>query len=175
MKARKQSPAQAGFTLIELLVVIAIIAVLIAMRAPMHRVNRTADLMMLDPQLRSLGTQIRDFNRTVESNAEAFLLNVGDLAADATDPDTTQVDLGPLQSFCSADTQLSDLQGQVDAMLSGDTRSGNGISGGGLVQTARRALLTEAKDGLAHELPAVQKLGNLLRKKGGDVCPATIE
>ena len=122
MKTRLKFRAQEGFTLIELLVVIAtIIGILIGLLLPaVQRVNRAANRMAEFPRLEALATQIQRFNQAAESNAQAFILSVATVAEAANDSETTTVNLDSLQSFCTADTTLIDLQGQVNALLAAE-------------------------------------------------------
>jgi hypothetical protein len=88
-------------------------------------------------------------------------------ARGANDSDTATVKLDSLQSFCTADTKLMNLQNQVNALLAAEDGASEDRS------SEAQRLLTETKNALAGELPAVQKLADLLRTKGGVLCAST--
>jgi prepilin-type N-terminal cleavage/methylation domain-containing protein len=174
MKARRQFRNQAGFTLIELLVVISIIGILVGLVLPtVHRVEKAATSMAGYPRLEGLATQIHRFNQAAESNAQAFITSLATDAETANDSDTAGVNLGALTYFCDADTNLIGLQNQVNGLLgakggTADLRSFRDES------SDEQRLLTETQHALDKELPAVQKLAELLRTKAGSLCPTTI-
>lgn len=186
MKTRLNSRAQAGFTLIELLVVIAIIAVLIALLIPDDAdTNRAATRMARNPSLAQLAGQILQFNRDSVNNGQAFILSVADQATTANAagvPDgQVEVDLSSLQYFCDADTRLMALQNQVNTLLQSEGGPAGTPSVADRVsdrfgdddgQADQRRLLTDTKNALDAELPAVQRVAKLVRSQSGG-CSTT--
>jgi prepilin-type N-terminal cleavage/methylation domain-containing protein len=184
MKAQMGIRAQAGFTLIELLVVIAIIGILITFVLPaVQKTNSAATRMERNPRLQPLAVQILRFINDAESNAQAFISTLSDDAAAAQDSYTAPLHLDSLTYFCTADTKLMDLQKQVNGLLGGqgnptgapqaESRSGDDHPGDDGPGEERR-LLMDTKNALDKELPAVQKLGNLLRTNGGSLCTSVV-
>jgi prepilin-type N-terminal cleavage/methylation domain-containing protein len=173
MKAQSQFRNQAGFTLIELLVVISVIGILVGLILPtVHRVEKAASSMAEYPRLEGLATQIHQFNQAAESNAQAFIMSVATDAQTASDSDSTELNLGALRYFCDADTNLMGLQNQVNGLLgaqggTADLRSFRDES------SDEQRLLTETVHALDKELPAVQKLAELLRSNASNLCSST--
>jgi hypothetical protein len=170
MKTRLQFRPQGGFvvlaTLVELLVVIAIIGVLIDKVEPdAEKVQKAAARMADYRDLAPLAAQILQFSQAAASNTHAFTLSLATDAEATRDSGaaTAEVNVDSLKFFCDADTKLTDLQNQVNGLLAAEDDS-----------SEEHELLEKTKDALDAELPAMQKLGHLLRSKAGSLCPATI-
>jgi prepilin-type N-terminal cleavage/methylation domain-containing protein len=165
IKARVSSKRQVGFTLIEPLVVIAILAILIV--PAVQQIRDSAARMSRHPRLEQLGGQLTQFGVGSDRSARAFILSLGTDAANATDPETTNVNLDSLKFFCDADTKIMGFQAQINDLLGDGSVS---IEEPGLNEDRdgsdeERRLLNQTKRALDEELPAVQKLGEMLRGK----------
>jgi prepilin-type N-terminal cleavage/methylation domain-containing protein len=150
---RFATPRAAGFTLVELLVVIAIIGILVSLLLPaVQETKKTAAEMSKYPHLRGLSTELGDYADGTASNAQTFILSVSDDAANASGADNGTINMQALTYFCDSDTKLAKLQSEVNGLLE-DRRT----------PAEERGLLLQAKNELDAQLPAVQKLSNVLR------------
>ena len=163
--ARASFPRRAGFTLIELLAVISIIAVLIGLLLPaVQNLRQHASMMNNYSNLRGLSAEIVGFCDGSVRSAKSFFLELGTDATNANSNPQQNVDLTSLQSltfFCTADTNLTGFQNQVNDFL-GDSN----------LPAVQRRLLNNTLASINNVLPYYQNVGEVVRSVAG-LCPGS--
>lgn len=159
MNARNRIRNHAGFTLIELTALIAIVAVLTGSLLPaVQRLESTASRMQKHPKLAALAGEILALEAEARSGAQSFFL---DLGAAAAEPGAVPApaSLDALEPFCDADLELAGLRSEIERRLSAAS----------LGKTQRKRL-TAVGGAIDELLPAVQRLGDLVRGSAESPC-----
>lgn len=158
-------PRQAGFTLIELLAVTSIIAVLIGLLLPaVQNLRQQASMMRNHSNLRDFGEEIVGFCDGSVRSAKSFFLELGTDAKNANSNPQQNVDLTSLQSltfFCTADTNLTGFQNQVNDLLAESN-----------LPAVQRMLLNNTLAAINNILPYYQNVGEVVRSVAG-LCPGS--
>ena len=165
MPSRIQKPhnlraLQTGFTVLELSTVVAIIAILIGLLLPaVQRVRESAAEMAQHQQLAALGLQLSDFDEEAATSARTFILNLGHGATAVRSSETAEINAEPLRFFCDAGARIVALRSQVNELLENQD-----------LAAEERRLLADTQSALGEELPAAQRLEDLLRSQT-TLCP----
>ena len=94
-------------------------------------------------------------------NAETFILATGDLAEKANEE--TPVDWTSLKFYCDADTKFNALQRRVGSMLEDDH-----------LPAVQRRLLMDTQVAMTDEAIALDKVGDILRKRAVGFCDGSV-
>ncbi|MEW6270700.1 MAG: hypothetical protein AB1689_15565 [Thermodesulfobacteriota bacterium] len=159
MSARVTIRGNRGFTVIELTALIAIVAVLAGSFLPaVQKLQGAAAVMERNQTLAPLAREILAFEDETRGGAQTFFLDLGGAVAEA-EGEPVAAPLGSLASFCDADAKLVELRAEIERRL-----------GARQLPAVQRKHLTGVQGAIDELLPAVQRLGDLVRGTTAGPC-----
>jgi type II secretory pathway pseudopilin PulG len=159
MRTKDIVHGNAGFTVIELTALLAILAVLTGSFLPaVQRLQDAAARMARTQSLAGLAGEIEALGAESRAGAQTFFLDLGAAVAGSDTAPAAPL-LDPLSPFCDADAELAGLRSEIERRL--DARQ---------LPAVQRKQLTGMRGAIDELLPAVQRLGDIVRAADGP-CP----